>query len=81
MPACIQECGGLHVQKQGERIRNGTSASAQRRVFGRRRIEEGSVRRKSGAAVGRGIIAFQQQDFVGFHRRHTDKRCAGLQVT
>jgi hypothetical protein len=69
------------MQKQGERIGNGRSASVQRRVFGRRRIEEGSVRRKSGAAVGRRIKAFPQQDFVGFHRRHMDKRCAGLQVT
>jgi hypothetical protein len=55
MPACIQERGGLHMQKQGERIRNGRSASAQWRVFGCGRIEEGSVRRKSGAAVGRRI--------------------------
>jgi hypothetical protein len=47
------------MQKQGERIRNGRSASAQRRVFGRRRIEEGSVRRrKSGAAVGRRIHVY-----------------------
>ena len=43
------------MQKQGERIRNGRSASAQWRVFGRGRIEEGSVRRKSGTAVGRRI--------------------------
>ncbi len=53
------------MQKQGERIRNGRSASAQRRVFGRRRIEEGSVRRKSGAAVGRRIHKISAGPAVG----------------
>src|SRR3984885_7484538 len=61
MPACVQERGGLHMQKQGERIRNGTSASALRRVFGRRRIEEGSVRRKSGAARSFNVVSFPRK--------------------
>ena len=36
------------------------------------------MRRKSGAAVGRRIIAFQQHDFVGFHRRQMEPAMRGI---
>ena len=44
-------------------------AFPRRSVFRRRRIDKGRVRDKAGAAVGRRVVAFQEQRFVCHHLR------------